>query len=322
MTENHGGSCEPCKRKKCKCDRQLPSCGQCEISKLPCTYGESTKRGIPTGYLGLLEQRLGETEVLLYRALSELRALKLQQNSYPGVTSTLDIPDPITREANAPKPVRMEEWKEYPLKYEEEVERWRQYMSGGRETSIGYDEGFSGEQSQVNNSYYSNPTNQFSNPDPSQTYHDTDMDFNVAAGLVGLSQSHGQIQLQTQNTNNAHIPPPSQHTNVLNPRFSNPMPPLPDSANNPSLQSNYTAEFNSSKDLHINRGISNQNLDLDQNPQTNAILEGSSSNTAVGWETPPSDPTSGATGQNAGTQRPVELLRSQQLSAAFKNIYY
>lgn len=40
------------------------------------------------------------------------------------------VPDPIPREVNASKQVRMEEWKEYPLQTPQEVERWRLWVGG------------------------------------------------------------------------------------------------------------------------------------------------------------------------------------------------
>ncbi|KAH7386271.1 hypothetical protein BKA64DRAFT_680546 [Cadophora sp. MPI-SDFR-AT-0126] len=315
MTENQGGSCEPCKRKKCKCDRQLPSCGQCETSKLSCTYGESTKRGIPTGYLGLLEQRLSETEILLYHALSELRALKLQQNTYSSIPGTLDIPDPIPRETNAPKQVRMEEWKEYPLKKEEDIERWRKFIGGETESPMGY----GGPTLPEHPAYHDAPNQQYSETDPPPTYPDTDMDFNVAEGLMGLSQRHGQNQPQTQNSiNNAEVPPPTQLSAILNPGFPSPPPPFQLAENYPSQPLNYITDTNTSQNLHVHQGMSGANPN--QNP--NSVLGKPISSSGRGWEASPSAPTTDTIGQNVGTQRTTELVRSQQLSAAFKNIYY
>ena len=92
----------------------MPSCTQCETSRIQCRYSESNKRGIPTGYLGLLEQRLNETEAALFGALSELRGLGSSK--------------PLQRDANPSKMTRMEEWKEYPLQGEGGLERWFQLL--------------------------------------------------------------------------------------------------------------------------------------------------------------------------------------------------
>ncbi|KAH8586034.1 hypothetical protein B0O99DRAFT_645574 [Bisporella sp. PMI_857] len=133
MSEYQGGSCEPCKKKKCKCDRQLPSCGQCETSHVECRYSESNKRGIPTGYLASLEQRLSETEAALYNALSELRNSKEQ-----GALSNYDgdfifvAPRHLARDMNPNKIARMEEWKDYPLQDVQSLERWLEFFGSSQ----------------------------------------------------------------------------------------------------------------------------------------------------------------------------------------------
>ncbi|KAF8853447.1 hypothetical protein BDZ45DRAFT_77852 [Acephala macrosclerotiorum] len=120
MTETQGGSCEPCKRKKCKCDRQLPTCGQCVASPRLCKYAESNKRGIPGGYLGALEARLNDTEAALYNALCEIR--RLNQSS---TFSYTNVSEPISsRQDNTSKASRMSEWKQYPLQSSKDVETW------------------------------------------------------------------------------------------------------------------------------------------------------------------------------------------------------
>ncbi|KAH7317681.1 hypothetical protein BKA65DRAFT_514968 [Rhexocercosporidium sp. MPI-PUGE-AT-0058] len=316
MTENQGGSCEPCKRKKCKCDRQLPSCGQCDASKLSCTYVESNKRGIPTGYLGLLEQRLGETEVLLYQALSELQTLKLQ-NIFQSVPRSPAIPDPIPREVNPSKQVRMEEWREYPLRTADEVERWRRFLGGDMKIPDVYD-GLLGEQSRQEHQGYHSPPNQpFSDPnldqDPPLTHQDNSMDFDVANGLMGLSQTNDQNQTQYQQTTNTNSdPPPTQLSAILNPA-NFPSPPSGiQHTHNLSHTTNYTADFNPSpaQDMSMNHGIA----DTDQARRDPGP--------SGGWEASPLTPGPSITRQHAALQKPTELVRSQQLSAAFKNIYY
>ncbi|RDW67065.1 hypothetical protein BP5796_09814 [Coleophoma crateriformis] len=99
------GSCEPCKRKKCKCDRQL---------------------GIPTGYLNALEQRLTETEIALSHALWEIRNLR--------APDSLVMPKPnptafTSRSDNVSKLTRLTEWKTFPLKSAQDVELWWQQVA-------------------------------------------------------------------------------------------------------------------------------------------------------------------------------------------------
>lgn len=88
-------------------------------------------RGIPTGYLGNLEQRLNETEAALYSALAELRSLKNDQHFVTPLnsTSTYIPPDLAPRESNANKISRMEEWKEHPLTGFGAIERWQAFFS-------------------------------------------------------------------------------------------------------------------------------------------------------------------------------------------------
>lgn len=87
-------------------------------------------RGIPTGYLGNLEQRLNETEAALYRALAELRSLKNDQHFVTPLrpASTFVPPDLAPREPNANKMSRMAEWKEHPLTDSGAIDRWRAFF--------------------------------------------------------------------------------------------------------------------------------------------------------------------------------------------------
>ena len=88
------------------------------------------RRGIPTGYLGNLEQRLNETEAALYSALAELRSLKNDQHFVSLLNSTTSIPpDLAPRELNANKMSRMAEWKEHPLTGSGAIESWRAFFS-------------------------------------------------------------------------------------------------------------------------------------------------------------------------------------------------
>jgi hypothetical protein len=77
-------------------------------------------RGIPGGYLNSLEQRLDETENALYNALAELKALKMGNYSenLPSINCISG------RRANATKSTRMAEWKTFPLKSSQDIQRW------------------------------------------------------------------------------------------------------------------------------------------------------------------------------------------------------
>ncbi|PVH87195.1 hypothetical protein DL98DRAFT_649478 [Cadophora sp. DSE1049] len=99
------GSCESCKRKKCKCDREL---------------------GIPGGYVGALEARLIETEIALYNAICELR----RNNQVRGFSrpQSYSVPDALLRrqhrQGNESKVSKMGEWKRLPLSTPEDVQSW------------------------------------------------------------------------------------------------------------------------------------------------------------------------------------------------------
>ncbi|CAI6342046.1 unnamed protein product [Periconia digitata] len=54
------------------CSRTIPTCAQCTSSGASCRYPSSNKRGIPTGYISVLERRLLETELALFEALCSL----------------------------------------------------------------------------------------------------------------------------------------------------------------------------------------------------------------------------------------------------------
>ncbi|RDW61961.1 hypothetical protein BP6252_11394 [Coleophoma cylindrospora] len=138
------GSCEPCKRKKCKCDRrlyvaplqqpglwtQLTSPDQ-RVANVPrhqvANIPNSAKgRGIPTGYLNALEQRLTETEIALSHALWEIRSLQ--------APDSLVMPKPnpaafTSRSDNVSKLTRLTEWKTFPLRSAQDVETWWQQVA-------------------------------------------------------------------------------------------------------------------------------------------------------------------------------------------------
>ncbi|KAG0227973.1 fungal-specific transcription factor domain-containing protein [Mortierella sp. GBAus27b] len=59
-------ACDPCRKKKIKCDGIRPSCANCAKLDLPCTYLPSMKkRGPRQGYIELLEKRLDKMEKML-----------------------------------------------------------------------------------------------------------------------------------------------------------------------------------------------------------------------------------------------------------------
>ncbi|GKZ26555.1 hypothetical protein AbraIFM66951_002612 [Aspergillus brasiliensis] len=114
-------SCEPCRQRKCKCDRRLPFCSQCSNESSKCKYPESGKRGLPLGYLNQLEQRLAETESALYGALMTLSSM--------GPAKTLLHATTKPEFLQKPKAARMDEWSRLPLRDWSDIDHWKASMS-------------------------------------------------------------------------------------------------------------------------------------------------------------------------------------------------
>ncbi|KAH7249623.1 hypothetical protein MRS44_007083 [Fusarium solani] len=62
-------SCERCKRRKAKCDRQTPACQRCERAHVECEYAGRRKPGFPAGHRQVLEDKIEMLE-------AELRAIR------------------------------------------------------------------------------------------------------------------------------------------------------------------------------------------------------------------------------------------------------
>ncbi|KAH7310243.1 hypothetical protein BKA65DRAFT_518696 [Rhexocercosporidium sp. MPI-PUGE-AT-0058] len=115
-------ACEACRVKKCKCDRTLPICTQCSSSDSTCQYPQSSKRGIPSGFISNLEQRLLETEAALFEALLFIDT-QSHQNPLPEEES-LQRGEFIQRGRGQPRDAKVEEWKRLPLNSAEHQRAW------------------------------------------------------------------------------------------------------------------------------------------------------------------------------------------------------
>ncbi|KIV86616.1 hypothetical protein PV11_02216 [Exophiala sideris] len=67
-------TCEACKQRKVKCDRNQPACGWCTRNDHPCEYKERKKPGLRAGYGRELEGRLDRLETLLAEQGRQLAA--------------------------------------------------------------------------------------------------------------------------------------------------------------------------------------------------------------------------------------------------------
>ncbi|ORY69085.1 uncharacterized protein BCR38DRAFT_482557 [Pseudomassariella vexata] len=122
MSDESGGTasiaCEPCRQKKCKCDRKLPICTQCTATAAKCNYPEQNRRGIPAGYLNMLEKRLVETERALFFALAEIHAGIVDNDEYPNAALL------ATRPSTKSKSEMMAAWAKQPLGSRERAKSW------------------------------------------------------------------------------------------------------------------------------------------------------------------------------------------------------
>ncbi|RBR13265.1 uncharacterized protein FIESC28_08231 [Fusarium coffeatum] len=55
-------SCERCRQRKAKCDRQLPGCERCERAQVDCEYAGRRKPGFPAGHRQQLEDKIQRLE--------------------------------------------------------------------------------------------------------------------------------------------------------------------------------------------------------------------------------------------------------------------
>ena len=61
-------ACNECKRRKGRCDRQLPECGPCARNKRHCLYERHSKTPLTRRYLTEVETRLRQAELRLKNA--------------------------------------------------------------------------------------------------------------------------------------------------------------------------------------------------------------------------------------------------------------
>lgn len=82
-------ACNECKRRKGRCDRQLPECGPCARNKRHCLYERHSKTPLTRRYLTEVEARLRQTEARLKAAeqRATLAETQLQNNLAPQAVS-------------------------------------------------------------------------------------------------------------------------------------------------------------------------------------------------------------------------------------------
>ncbi|KAH0365338.1 putative acylamino-acid-releasing enzyme, partial [Aureobasidium melanogenum] len=79
-------------------------------------------KGLPSGYIASIEERLAQTEAALLQALSTIHGSQIDARSSP----TTDA-KPRDMEFNEIRIAKVEEWQKYPLETEEHQRNWMQY---------------------------------------------------------------------------------------------------------------------------------------------------------------------------------------------------
>ncbi|KNG81593.1 Zn(II)2Cys6 transcription factor [Aspergillus nomiae NRRL 13137] len=109
-------SCEPCRQKKCKCDRLLTVLEFILI----------IARGLPQGYITHIEHRLAATEAALFSMYSQVRAERAVQPQRQSHVqeNTLAVPVDVVASSRGSRMESMAEWQALPLRTRGELERW------------------------------------------------------------------------------------------------------------------------------------------------------------------------------------------------------
>ncbi|OSS43938.1 hypothetical protein B5807_11348 [Epicoccum nigrum] len=122
--EFHPIACESCRKKKSKCSREIPICSQCAALRVACQYPQMNKRGIPSGYVSLIEQRLVETELLVLELLSALQETGGSiENQHRLSENQRRLLEHIAQKQS--KTDKIEEWKCFPLGTDQQRQAWR-----------------------------------------------------------------------------------------------------------------------------------------------------------------------------------------------------
>ncbi|KAI5244843.1 hypothetical protein E4T42_06979 [Aureobasidium subglaciale] len=107
-----------------------PTCSQCVHASQTCTYPGTSKRGLPSGYIAKIEERLAQTEAALLQALSSLHALEAQRvrevrEPVQALSALSERPREL--EFNEIRMANVENWKAFPLGNESQQVEWMRY---------------------------------------------------------------------------------------------------------------------------------------------------------------------------------------------------
>lgn len=86
-------ACNECKRRKGRCDRQLPECGPCARNKRHCLYERHSKTPLTRRYLTEVEARLRQTEAKLKAAEQRAQSAELRLQANPSFLGSQAVPN-------------------------------------------------------------------------------------------------------------------------------------------------------------------------------------------------------------------------------------
>ncbi|KAF2849161.1 hypothetical protein T440DRAFT_556104 [Plenodomus tracheiphilus IPT5] len=118
----HPIACESCRNKKSKCDRELPVCSQCSATGTSCRYPPMNKRGIPSGYISLIEQRLLDTETIVIELLSAIHNSQIPIEPHRLNQDNREALAAMSQKQAKTK--KIDEWKEFPILTDEQRHAW------------------------------------------------------------------------------------------------------------------------------------------------------------------------------------------------------
>ena len=86
-------TCDNCKQRKVKCDKERPVCGTCRKSKRECTYdfSASSKRGRPKTEVEILAEQIEDIQSVQFQQLDHMESLlemAVMRNGGAAVTSS------------------------------------------------------------------------------------------------------------------------------------------------------------------------------------------------------------------------------------------
>jgi len=70
-------TCDNCKERKVKCDKERPVCGTCKKTKRDCTYdySASSKRGRPKNDYELLQEQIEDIQTSTFQQLDQMESM-------------------------------------------------------------------------------------------------------------------------------------------------------------------------------------------------------------------------------------------------------